>query len=170
MRRPLANTPLARKLDPGNPMDILLTTRKKLQWRDRDMLTRYVGYNAEKHEGWAHTSVGASVTGSQLNRFNSSSDAYRKYQPQVGGSLWKLGVSVGSSRTAGTLTVVVTIDGVDTEMTFVVDADTPDGGVTELSPGLVTYDQFAKIGLEVTTDGSWAPTTTLQCVLWTIPD
>jgi hypothetical protein len=75
------------------------------------------------------------------------------------GAVTGIAVASNEARTAGTLTVDVTINGTVTGLTAVLDATntTTDTGTQDET--LDTYVAADLIGVKITTDGSWAPTT-----------
>ena len=78
------------------------------------------------------------------------------------GSLVKATLQSVSARTAGTLTVEPTIDGTkaaNSALDLILDGTTTNDDTAEVAPATITFTSGQKIGAKVSTDASWAPTT-----------
>lgn len=75
------------------------------------------------------------------------------------GSVIGITVYSNEARSAGTLTVEVTIDGVGTGLTAVLDVTNPSLKVTTQAKDTDQFTAGQRIGATLTTDGTWAPVT-----------
>lgn len=102
--------------------------------------------------------VSASLSDSPL-RIESGSTVFTYIMPRTGHVIG-LGARLNTTRSAGTLTLEVTVDGVALSDTIVIDDD-PNQQDTIQIPSTIAnaFEAGALIGVNITTDGSWAPTT-----------
>jgi len=115
------------------------------------------GIHAKVAGWWYQDDVAASQSGVALNL---GGEASRTEIPVArAGSVVGIAVYSNEARTGGTLTVEVTIDGVGTGLTATLDATNTQTHYATQAIGLSTFTAGQKIGVKVTTDASWAPTT-----------
>lgn len=87
-------------------------------------------------------------------------DAARTWYPAKGaGSIVAIAVQSNAARSAGTLTVDATIDGAVTGFQAILNGTNTTTKVTTQEAGITTHTSGQKLGVKITTDGSWAPTT-----------
>jgi len=104
---------------------------------------------------WFQDNVAASQSAVALLRPNSRTEV----PMPTGGSVIGIVVFTNDARTAGTLTVDATIDGTVTGLTAVLDGTNTTTKATTQAVDLDTFTAGQRIGVKITTDGSWAPTT-----------
>lgn len=75
------------------------------------------------------------------------------------GSVLGIAVKSNDARTAGTLTVEVTKNGTGVGLTAVLDGTNTTSKATTQSKDTDAFVAGDNIGIDITTDGSWAPTT-----------
>lgn len=106
---------------------------------------------------WVQDNVSASQTNVALALYG---DTTRTTRPALrAGAVTGIVVRSNEARTAGTLTVEVTVNGTGTGLTAVLDGTNTTVKVTAQSEGTDTFAAGAELGVRITTDGSWAPTT-----------
>jgi len=76
------------------------------------------------------------------------------------GSIVGVSVAVEAARTAGTLTVEPTIDGSDSGIDVVIDDDPTQYNTAKYRRGQYPVTAGQRIGVDITTDSSWAAGTT----------
>lgn len=107
--------------------------------------------------GWGQSNVAASQSAVQLGRYGVTWQA-----PLIlpfSGSVIGLLAGVSIARSAGSLTVLLYIDGSASGMEVVIDASNP-LAVEETSPsGEYIFEAGEKVTVRVTTSADWAPTT-----------
>jgi len=102
---------------------------------------------------WHQDNVAASQTDVALTLL----DGVRETIPApADGSVTAIAVLSNEARTAGTLTVELTVNGVGSGLTAVLDGTNTE---CDVGTGSVAVSECDEIGVTVTTDGSWAPTT-----------
>lgn len=115
------------------------------------------GVHAKVAGWWYQDNVAAGQSGVALNL---GGDANRTELPVArAGSVVGIAVYSNEARTGGTLTVEVTIDGVGTGLTAVLDATNTQTHYNTQAAGLDTFTAGQRIGVKITTDAGWAPTT-----------
>lgn len=77
----------------------------------------------------------------------------------VGGSLIGIVIRSNAARSAGTLTVDATIDGTVTGLQAALDATNTQTDTGTQAVGADVFIAGQRIGVKITTDGAWAPTT-----------
>lgn len=116
------------------------------------------GYGAKYQVGpWEQDSVAASQSAVALYLMGSATRTERIQI--IGGSIIGVVVYTNDARTAGTLTVEVTKNGSGTGLTAVLDGDNTTVKVTTQAKETDTFAAGDRIGVALTTDSSWAPTT-----------
>jgi hypothetical protein len=83
----------------------------------------------------------------------------RGYLSDLPGSIVSVIVKSTEARTAGTLTVKVTVNGTDTGLQAVLDAASTTTTHTHVDQGKYIFTDHDMIGATVTTTGPWTPTT-----------
>ena len=123
-----------------------------------ESVTVTVGEGSRRTLGlWVQDNVAASQTNVALNLYG---DTTRTARLAVrGGSVTGIVVRSNAARSAGTLTVEVTVAGAGTGLTAVLDGSNTTAKATTQDVGTDTFTAGQEIGVRVTTDGSWAPTT-----------
>lgn len=105
--------------------------------------------------GWFQDNVAASQTAVVL-----ALPSTRTEVPMVtGGSVIGIVVYSNAARAAGTLTVDATINGTVTGLQAVLDGTNTQTDTGTQAVGTDTFTAGQRIGVKITTDGSWAPTT-----------
>lgn len=99
------------------------------------------------------------VSASQSSVALSDGRSTRGYCMPEDGSVVAIAVRTNDDRTADTLTVEAAINGSVTGLTAVLNATDTTSAVTLQDQGLDTFAAGAAITCEITTGGSWAPTT-----------
>ena len=106
---------------------------------------------------WYQDNVAISQTDAVLDM---DGNASRTEVPTVrAGSVIGIAVYSNEARTAGTLTVDATIDGTKTGLTAVLDGTNPSTKVTTQGKDTDAFTAGQRIGVKLTTDGTWAPVT-----------
>lgn len=104
--------------------------------------------------------VTASQTNVQLNVFDGGGATPRDYVlPVRAGSITGVVVRTSTGRTAGTLTVEPTVNAAGTGLTAVLNGTNTITKATTQAAGSDTFVAGDKLGVRITTDGTWAPTT-----------
>lgn len=106
-------------------------------------------------DGWFQDNVAASQTAVALVIANARTEI-----PMVtAGSVVGIVVYSNAARSAGTLTVDVTINGTATGCQAVLDGTNTQTDTGTQAVGTDTFTAGQRIGVKITTDGSWSPTT-----------
>lgn len=105
--------------------------------------------------GWGQASVSSGQSDVTLERYGQSF-AGQLILP-FGGSVTAILVALSTARTAGTLTIKVFVDGVDTGCQAVIDASNTLYVEEVLQVGECTFDAGQKVTLRISTN-SWSPT------------
>ena len=106
---------------------------------------------------WYQDNVTASQTDVVINMDGNTG---RAEVPTVrAGSVIGVAVYSNAARTAGTLTVDVTVDGTKTGLTAVLDGTNPQTKTTTQAKDTDVFTAGQRIGVKITTDGTWAPIT-----------
>lgn len=82
-----------------------------------------------------------------------------EYTMELEGSIIGIAVASNAARSAGTLTVDVTINGSATGLQAVLDGTNTTYHYATQIPETDTFSAGDRLGVDYTTDGSWAPTT-----------
>lgn len=101
----------------------------------------------------------ASLTAQQLQLIGNDAAIVDVLAP-YGGSFVALAVSVEGARTAGTATLTVSEDGAAGTLSAAIDGTNTQYVVNRQLPGLETFSQLGRLGVQLTTDASWAAGTT----------
>ncbi|KXH75407.1 MAG: hypothetical protein AM326_03385 [Candidatus Thorarchaeota archaeon SMTZ-45] len=105
---------------------------------------------------WYQDNVAASQTDAVLNMDGNTS---RPEVPTIrSGSVIGIALYTNEARSAGTLTADVTVDGTKTGLTAVLD-DATQTKTTTQAKDTDTFTAGQRIGVKLTTDGTWAPIT-----------
>jgi hypothetical protein len=105
---------------------------------------------------WYQDNVAASQTDAVLNMDGNTS---RPEVPTIrSGSVIGIALYTNEARSAGTLTADVTVDGTKTGLTAVLDDATQTKTATQ-AKDTDTFTAGQRIGVKLTTDGTWAPIT-----------
>lgn len=116
-----------------------------------------VGGFAHQLSYWYQDDVADSQTDAALDMDGNSA---RAEVPTIrAGSIIGIAVYSNEARSAGTLTVDATVDGTKTGLTAVLDGTNSQTKVTTQAKDTDTFTAGQRIGVKLTTDGSWAPTT-----------
>jgi hypothetical protein len=111
---------------------------------------------------WNQDNVAASQTNVALTIYGGTTHDH--INTTRAGSVTGIVVESNTARTAGTATFEVTINGTGTGLTAVLDGTNTTKKATTQAVGLDTYVAGDAIGVRVTTDGAWSPTTAdVQC-------
>lgn len=112
-------------------------------------------------DGWYQDDVTASQSSVALGRVGDAVWAAfdGKWIAPRAGSITGVAVKSNDARTAGTLTVEVTKNGSGTGLTAVLDGTNTTFKATTQAKGSDTFAAGDELGVIITTDGSWAPTT-----------
>lgn len=130
--------------------DVLQTDDEFRALRVNAPVRRLIGY-------WYQDNVAANQTNVALNL---NGNASRSELVTIrSGSVTGIVVRSNEARATGTLTVEVTINGVGTGLTAVLDATNTTAKATTQDPNLDTYNAGDRIGVRITTDNLWTPTT-----------
>jgi len=103
------------------------------------------------------SSVAASQTNIQIDILGLSGNT--EILLPYAGSVLAIAVASNDARTAGTLTVDATINGTATGLQAVLDASNTTYHCATQAKDSDTFSAGDRLGVEITTDGSWAPTT-----------
>ena len=106
-------------------------------------------------DGWFQDNVTATQTAVVLGRGNSRTEVP---MPSPG-HLVGIVVYSNAARVAGTLTVDATINGTVTGLTAVLDGTNTQTKATRQAQNSDKYTIGQRLGVKITTDGSWSPTT-----------
>lgn len=82
-----------------------------------------------------------------------------EYTMELTGSVVGISIASNASRSAGTLTVDVTINGSVTGLQAVLDGTNAQYHYATQLPETDIFSAGDRLGIDITTDGSWAPTT-----------
>lgn len=163
-RRPLENgTLLPDFLGRHN----LITRARRLEKRTEDMATSMLSLSAADSSyarrrgsllftGWGQPTVANGQTNATLSRFGVVYMA-----PLIlpfGGSVTSILVGMSAARTAGTLTIKVFVDGVDSGFSAVIDGDNPLYVEESLQVGECVFEAGQPVTLRISTSG-WTPIT-----------
>ena len=164
-RRPLeGGTLLPDYLGQGN----LLSRTRQLEQRAENMAANMLSSSTARNtytgrrgalflSGWGQSSVAASQSAVQLSRYGVAWQA-----PLIlpfGGSVIGLLAGLSSARTAGSLTVLLYIDGSASGLEIVLDGDNPLTVEETAAPGEYIFEAGEKVTVRVTTSADWTPTT-----------
>lgn len=105
--------------------------------------------------GWWQDNVAASQTGVVLAMSNARTEVPMPSAGHVVGIV----VYSNAARVAGTLTVDATINGTATGLQAILNGTNTQTKATRQAQGLDKYAEGNRIGVKITTDGSWSPTT-----------
>lgn len=106
-------------------------------------------------DGWYQDDVAASQSAVALPRGNGRTEVPMPSAGHVVGVV----VYSNAARVAGTLTVEVTVNGTGTGLTAVLNASNTQTKATRQAQNLDKYAEGNRIGVKITTDGSWSPIT-----------
>jgi hypothetical protein len=101
--------------------------------------------------------VAAGQTDIQLNVLGLSGNT--EFVMPYAGSVIAISVASNAARSAGTLTVEPSINGTGTGLTTELDASPTQYNQATQAKDTDTFSAGDRLGVEITTDGSWAPTT-----------
>ena len=112
-------------------------------------------------EKWAKQNVAASLTNSPLQALVSSNfDGIKMLRA---GSIVGIGDELSTAVTAGMATVTVTKNGVAVTLSLThTNAINASGGQATQAVGIDTYVAGDRLGLQITTNGAWAPTPNIE--------
>lgn len=121
----------------------------------------FAGGYRQVFDVWFQNDVAASQTDVALARVGDAVWAAMdgKLIMPRGGSVTGVCVKSNEACTAGTLTIEVTKNGTGIGLTAVLDGSNPTFKATTQAKDVDTFDAGDQIGVTITTDGSWAPTT-----------
>lgn len=114
-------------------------------------------------EKWHQIDVPASQTNVELTTL--VSQTFNDIQAVKNGSITGLNVRLTGNVTLGQLTVTVTVNGTPGTLQVVITGGNSSGRNTQAT-GIDTYTAGDLIGLEITTDGSFAPANDLDVEAW----
>ena len=110
-------------------------------------------------DGWATDSSTASETAVTLDRWGQAAVRFQPLIFDVDASIVQVSVVVDGAYSAGSLTVHVYIDGVDTGLTVAIDGEHTAVARETAAYGKVVALAGEKITLRYTTDAAWIPVT-----------
>lgn len=148
---PATTTPAALKTWAQNVVDTVIDHDTRID----DLETAAPVVDRTVLAGWFQDNVAASQAAVALVIAN----ARTEIPMPVGGSIVGIAVWSNAARTAGTLTVDATIDGTVTGCQAVLDGTNTQTDTGSQAAGLDLFTPGQRIGVKITTDGSWAPTT-----------
>lgn len=91
-----------------------------------------------------------------------------EYTMELEGSVIGISIASNDARTAGTLTVDVTVNGTATGLQAILDGTNTTYHYATQIPETDTFSAGDRLGVDITTDGSWAPDGTADIVVTVI--
>ncbi|NIT59330.1 MAG: hypothetical protein GWN00_24840 [Aliifodinibius sp.] len=90
---------------------------------------------------------------------NASISTNSEYTMELDGSVIGIAIASNAARTAGTLTVDATVNGTATSLQAILDGSNTTYHYATQLPEADTFSAGDRLGVDITTDGSWTPTT-----------
>lgn len=121
------------------------------------VVAQYGNKRYQPAETWNQNDVAASQTNVALSALVSVN--FDTWKAPRAGSIVAIVTRLTEARTAGTLTVKATINGVATTLSVITNAANTLGGISTEQAGIDKYVAGDLIGMQVTTDAGWLPIT-----------